>query len=299
MCDHTGSEATEAMRESPYYSVRTGKHPSGGTHDLNGLKRIFHAAFHQLQSDGYFQQALGYMCVDQGFVPGTVGENVEAFFFRKLKKPNLWPLATSLASWSEDDLFDVVELLHDVASKGVGGRYHSWNDCGWHYDTFDSEQGRNDYRAAVNECLREYDIGYQVTVRGEVVAIPPAGLGDLDQAPSPPADKEAVQDRVAAAVVKFRRRGASLDQRRDAVRDLADVLEFLRPQLKALLSSQDERDLFNLANNFGIRHHNASQKTNYDRAIWYSWLYYHYLAAIHAVTRMIDRGCPAPDEPTG
>jgi hypothetical protein len=80
-----------------------------------------------------------------------------------------------------------------------------------------------------------------------------------------------------------------MDERRDAVRDLADVLEFLRPQAKAVLASKDEADLFNLANNFGIRHHNAGQKTDYDPAIWLSWAFYYYLATIHAVTRLIEK----------
>jgi hypothetical protein len=77
--------------------------------------------------------------------------------------------------------------------------------------------------------------------------------------------------------------------RTDALRDLADVLEFLRPQLKSVLKSQDEADLFNIANNFGIRHHNEKQKTDYDEAIWLSWIFYYYLATIHAAVRLIEK----------
>jgi hypothetical protein len=51
------------------------------------------------------------------------------------------------------------------------------------------------------------------------------------------------------------------------VRDLADVLEYLRPNVQTLLTSKDENDLFNLANNFGIRHHNDRQKTNCDAGL--------------------------------
>jgi hypothetical protein len=76
--------------------------------------------------------------------------------------------------------------------------------------------------------------------------------------------------------------------RRDAIRDLADVLEFLRPQVKQVLTSKDERDLFNIANNFGIRHHNEKQKTEYNKPIWYSWMFYYYLATIHASLRLIE-----------
>ncbi|MGY2486212.1 hypothetical protein [Cupriavidus sp. CP313] len=80
-----------------------------------------------------------------------------------------------------------------------------------------------------------------------------------------------------------------MSERRDAVRDLADVLEFLRGEAKAVLLSKDEADLFNLANNFGIRHHNKEQKTDYDASIWLSWAFYYYLATIHACVRLIER----------
>ncbi len=66
------------------------------------------------------------------------------------------------------------------------------------------------------------------------------------------------------------------------------MLEYLRPQLKQILSSNDESDLFNLANNFGIRHHNQRQKTDYDPA-WLSWIFHHYLATIHLATRLVEQ----------
>ena len=79
-----------------------------------------------------------------------------------------------------------------------------------------------------------------------------------------------------------------MDDRRNAVRELADVLEYLRPQVKDHMKD-DENDLFNIANNFGIRHHNQKQKTRYDQALWLSWIFYVYLAAIHLVVRKIEQ----------
>ena len=99
--------------------------------------------------------------------------------------------------------------------------------------------------------------------------------------------------RVEAAIHKFRRHRSSIEDRRDAVRDLADVLEYLRPKLKEVLVSKDEQDLFNIANNFGIRHHREGQKTDYDKAIWLSWVFYFYLATIHAAVRLIEKSSGA------
>lgn len=277
------------MAKRTYYSVRTGKHPTGGRLDLAGVRYLVSITYMQFMINGFFQQFLGTHCSDAGFIPGPAGNNLEAFFFRKLQKHQLWPIQDHIDGYSEDDLFDVLELLHDCASKGLAGRYHDWNDCGWHYDTFDEQAGQNEFRAAINDILRQYGKGYQLTTQGEIISVAPIGLGDLEHAPSPPGDPENVQSRMNAAVDKFRRRGSSLDQRRDAIRDLAGILEFLRPRAKKVLASKDEADLFELANKFGIRHHNENQKTNYDKPIWLSWMFYYYLATIHAVTRLIER----------
>jgi hypothetical protein len=81
--------------------------------------------------------------------------------------------------------------------------------------------------------------------------------------------------------------GSGLDDRSQAVRDLADLLEYLLPKVKEFLTSADDADLFNIANNFGIRHHNDKQKTGYDASLWLSWMFYFYLATIHVVSRKI------------
>jgi hypothetical protein len=57
---------------------------------------------------------------------------------------------------------------------------------------------------------------------------------------------------------------------------------------KLITGSKDEGDLFNIANNFGIRHHNELQKTSYD-SIWLNWMFYFYLATVHTLVRMIGK----------
>jgi hypothetical protein len=79
------------------------------------------------------------------------------------------------------------------------------------------------------------------------------------------------------------------------VRQLADVLEFLRPKLKGTLHSKDEDDLFRIANNFGIRHHNPKQKTKYDEQVWLDWIFYCYLNTIHTTVALLKREGVDPD----
>lgn len=58
-----------------------------------------------------------------------------------------------------------------------------------------------------------------------------------------------------------------------AVRDLADALERLRQDVKAELLPADERALYDIANNFAIRHLNRQQRVDYNRSTWLRWMF--------------------------
>ncbi|PZO46565.1 MAG: hypothetical protein DCF16_18820 [Alphaproteobacteria bacterium] len=277
------------MREQGYYSLRTGKHAAGGKLDLAAAKRLFLSIVREFDERGFLQNAFGYECVDAGFVPGTLGQDIHGRIFLALRKDNIWPPWTYADDYSEDDLFDVVEFVFDHIAKPTEGRVHDYSNCGWHTYKADAAAGRTEFRDEVNQVLRIYAEGYELNEAGEVFALPAESMKTLVAATLPIGTDESVGGRVEAARRKFFRYGSSIDDRRQAVRDLADVLEFLRPSAKEALTSNDESDLFNIANNFGIRHHNAKQKTSYDPAIWLSWMFYYYLATIHACVRLIEK----------
>jgi len=272
-----------------YYSVRTGKNPLASQLDLPMFLRLFGDLYKNFLQKEYFQEAFGYDCVDAGRVSGTLGEDIEAQIRRRIRKSNLWAIHTAYVGYSEDDVFDVIEFLYDYVSKPIEGFFHDFNNCGWHYDIFDKEAGRQEFRNEINDLLKDYAGGYELSIEGEILALADTGLGNLFQTNLPVYDPENVEFRVNNAILKFRRYRSSSEDRRDAVRDLADVLEFLRPKLKTILTKKDENDIFMIANNFGIRHHEETQKTDYDKSIWYSWMFYYYLATIHATLRLIAK----------
>lgn len=272
-----------------YYSARTGKNPQANHIDLPMLLRLFKDIYRDYTERGYFQQAFGYSCVDAGDVPGSLGADVAAQVFRRIRKADLWPIEQCCLEYKEDDLFDVIEFLYDSVAKPLDGYHHDFNGCGWHYSSFDRESGQEEYRLEITSLLQDYGEGFELSAKGEILGSPEHGLESLLEASVPPLDPDNVNDRVERAILKFRRYKSSLDDRRDAVRDLADVLEFLRPKLKTVLARKDESDLFNLANNFGIRHHEEGQQTDYDKAIWQSWMFYYYLATIHASVRLLEQ----------
>lgn len=276
------------MIKRNYYSVRTGKISPEKQINFEVLKKLFLVAYNKLNNEGYFQKYFGINCSD-GYIFGELGEDIGAMMFVNLRKENLYPIDKNLPNYTEDDFFDVIEFLHDHCSEGTKGFYHSWNNCGTHYEKFDDIVGQAYYRKLLNPILEQYKDGFEVSENGEILILSDNGLSNLLEADIPINDKVNITDKINSAIVKFRRHKSTLDDRRDAIRELADVLEFIRPSIKEHLEKSDEGDIFNIANNFGIRHHNKEQKTDYDKAIWYSWIFYYYLATIHTVLRMIKK----------
>ncbi len=276
------------MIKRNYYSVRTGKITPDQEVNFEVLKKLFSVTYNKLNAEGYFQKYFGIDCQD-GYIPGELGEEIDAIMFVNLRKDNLYPINDNLHNYSEDDFFDIIEFLHDHCSKGLNGHYHNWNNCGYHYEEFNDLEGQKHYRELLNPILREYKDGFEISQSGEILILSDNGLSNLFEADIPTNDKENISNRINSAILKFRRHKSNLEDRREAIRELADVLEFLRPEIKKHLNRKDENDIFNIANNFGIRHHNKDQQTEYDKAIWYSWIFYYYLATLHAVLRMTNK----------
>jgi hypothetical protein len=271
-----------------YYSARTGKNPEGATLTLGALISLVRSAYQHFDREGYFAEQFGYWCVDQDDVSGKAGSDIPNYVLLHLRRDGLWPFAEKCTEFEEHDLFDMIEFLHDHVSKPTGGHFHSFSGCGMHWNEFDETAGRAEFRQALNQFLENYGHGFELNDCGEIVEVGPTGLKHIFEAKAPQQDPT-VMSRITSAVTRFRRFGSSIDERRQAVRDLADVLERLRPQIKTALLEKDEHDLFNLANNFGIRHFNSAQKSKYDPAVWLSWMFYYYLATIYACLNLIER----------
>lgn len=268
-----------------FYSQRAGTNPNLEGLPLGDTVDIFLRVFQQLQSDGYFHEAFGFWCVDADHIEGNV-KDVELEMLLTIRKKNLWPIGEYASSYSEDDFLDVIEFLYQYVSKPIDGTMHTYSNCGMHWETFNKNEGQEYFREQMNSALEHYKNKFEISPKGEVLHKPEEGFEQIFSADVPSKDKNIVS-RINAATTNFRRHGSNIDDRRQAVRDLADVLEYLKKPVQELLSNKDEKDLFNIANNFGIRHHNDKQKTSYDAAIWLSWMFYFYLSTIHVVLRKI------------
>ena len=186
-----------------------------------------------------------------------------------------------ITKWSQEDItddhvFDVLEFLYDHASK-PGELVPMSTESGWNYrdyDNYDDEAGKKEFRDNANAFLSDYKTGFELTKDGVVLALGTHGLQHILDAEIVVYDERNVDSKVRNAIAKWRNRDLSLSDKKEAIRELADVFEWLKKtkNLGAVLDGKDESAIFDLANNFGIRHHNPAQKTNYDPVIWYSWI---------------------------
>jgi hypothetical protein len=202
---------------------------------------------------------------------------------------------------TEDHVFEALEFLHDHVSRpGVWTQMTS--DTGYNYndyDGYDEGAGQAEFRREANAFLADYKTGFELTTEGKVLALGTGGLQHILDAKVVPYDEINVDSKVRGAIIKWRNRHLSLDEKRAAIRDLADVFEWLKKtkNLEKILDRKDDSAIFEIANNFAIRHHNPLQKANYDQAIWYAWIFHFYLATYHAAIRLLikhERKSPTP-----
>lgn len=283
-------------RRRPYWSERQGRRARASL-TPEQARKAFVGLVSGLVREHELDEAFGYDCVDDGQVPGTLGGAIEERLLILLGREGLWPIDLHHADlWDDDTLFDMMEFLHDHVSTPVAGtgRHHSFDNCGWHYKDFKSEPARTRYRQLVNEILIRMEPGFDMTSEGEVVHAVPDGVSPLLES-APRRLNRDDRSHVESAIIKYRARSSTSTDRRDAVRDLADVLESLRVDVKATMPSKDEAMLFEIANKFWIRHNKPGEQRDYDHEAWWSWLFYVYLASIALVSHLADR--PASPSP--
>ncbi|MGA7563673.1 MAG: hypothetical protein WBW55_10745 [Desulfobaccales bacterium] len=194
---------------------------------------------------------------------------------------------------TEDHIFDVIEVLFDHISK-PGEWVSMTDDTGFNYhdyDSYDDAQGQAEFREMANIFLCDYKTGYELDKNGFILAKGTHGLQHILDAEIEPYDEVNVDRKVLDAIQKWRNRHLNISERRLAIRELADVFEWLRKskKLDKVLKRKDEAALFEIANSFAIRHHDPKQKRDYDEAIWYSWIFHFYLATYHLVIRLLKR----------
>jgi hypothetical protein len=149
-----------------------------------------------------------------------------------------------LLQGEEDRLFDLIEYFHRHVSQGIGdehgSQYHDHGGCGWHYQVFDPAPAQALLRQRMNRVLANYRGGFEVNDSGQVEHRAHDGLDQLIGAQLPALGAD-IAGRVAGAIALYRNRGRTEQDLRLAVRELFDVLEKIRPAVKAEMLRLDVR----------------------------------------------------------
>ncbi|MFA5879831.1 MAG: hypothetical protein WC860_06610 [Candidatus Margulisiibacteriota bacterium] len=186
---------------------------------------------------------------------------------------------------TEEKIFDTLEFLYDLTTKPTSFIMREWGYK--EYTKYDQETGKKEFIKQANIFLNTYEAGYEMNNSGEIVKLGGEGIEYIINAEIIPYDEEHVDSKIRNAIKKWKSRKITTEEKKEVIRDLADVLEWVRPKFKNIILNQDDNAIFNILNNFHIRHNNQKQKTNYDKEIWFSWMFHFYLATYHAVIRFI------------
>lgn len=247
-----------------YYGQRT--NDTNSKINFEELKELFLTTYLEFEYSRYFDRAeLNW------------GKEVGLFIYLKTKIRNIWPIKNNIGFYDEATLFTVIEFLYDYVAKPGFRCYES-----------SPIKGKIEYREAVNKILEDYNGGYGLSEDGEILKLSPSGFEPLIREAVITNDPENIDLRVKYAISKFLRYSSSIGDKKEAVRTLADVLEYLK-EGGIRLPTDDEKNLFNIINNFDIRHLNRKQQSDYDKDVWYDWIFYTFLASIHVLLKLDDK----------
>jgi hypothetical protein len=185
------------MVEKEYYSIRTGRHSK--KFGLVELKRFFNELYSDFYERQYFGESIGYYDRNIGeYIKGNIPD-ISRYIFFKLRKYSLWPISKYHKQYSEDDIFDLIELLYDLIAEPTE-EFTYKNEL---YYTYNQANGRATYLKEFNTILRDYNNGYELLPDGRIVELIEPGLKELLLADIPATDEENVDKKIIYSISKF------------------------------------------------------------------------------------------------
>ncbi|AMQ75639.1 MULTISPECIES: hypothetical protein [Bacillus amyloliquefaciens group] len=264
------------MNKKRYYSER---------HNLWKRKRyteselveLFIQTYHEFIQKGLFDELLGYQDTKRKRIPGIIAGNFELFLYKQLGKRELAPIDLNNA-YNEEDIFDLIELFYDYVSMPIIPK-----------SKYDQAAGQLKYRDEMNFILNNYGQGFELTQEGYIRELIDNGLENLIDSQYEFDDDKDSEEVVKRATKKFFHYNADDTDKKSAILEIAGLLENLRESNKLHLAKKDESDLFNLLNNFNLRHNNPNQQTKYEKSIFYPWVFFNLLSALDAALKLLNR----------
>lgn len=287
-----GPRLPEQTASRPYYAARHGRQLDDRDRrpDPGAARRDWLAAVSALRRNGYLARIAPKVCVDGAPDDPDPDDVMDGEIADRLGISGLWK-ERARADWDDATFYSLVEVMHDLVERPRSRDHHLYGNCGWHYSDFAPYPAQVLYRWTANRILARHHIDLILAKSGEdvgrLVHQPHDGRADLVESVVGTADT-AARPTVEHAVALFRRRGATREDKRSACVALAGLLEERRALLKDRLTRKDEGALFQIANEFAVRHRNAKQYADYDEA-YLDWLFWWYLATFELTDKLLSR----------
>lgn len=213
--------------------------------------------------------------------------------------PDLWPLSVDRLIDDLDVFMDLIEVLGEFVAARQSRSNHGYGGCGWHHRDFNIQIGRDIYFWLINRLLNRTTFDLRLATsgedRGRLVETHGDARNDLVTATIDAADED-TRSPIEHAVALCRRRGATVEDKTVGVYDARRVLELRRSLLKEELYRRDEGALFQIANEFDLRHRSESQKSDYD-PVFLDWIFWWDLGTVELTDRVVSRQAESDSEP--
>jgi len=273
-----------------YYAERNNLLNDDFSLDLEDLRKYFYQTYRYFNEKDFFRVAFHGAIVDdypksyQVLAP-TMAPSPEIFFMNHMRGTDVLPIFDNHNYFTESELFTLLEIL-----------YHHIGYYDFQKGKLIKEEPQREFATHTNNLLKWYKNGYFLEERhGFIMKEPNEALKELLQSEVPNSVGDEVLEQLRTAIRMYYRFDSNLDQKRNAIETLAHILEPIRYKLKDLLNSEyfinkDNHDklIFDILNNFQIRHNREKQYTEYSKPIWYDWMMQYYSSVIITYYRLIQ-----------
>lgn len=272
-----------------YYAERNSLIDNDITISFNDLKEYFYRTYRYFDNKGCFEVAIKGVWITPKWgeafleIPPLFESAPEIFFLNHLHSTSIYPIYEHYESYSEVELFTVIEVLYDkiaIYNNQEGG--------------LKTETVKKEFAVQINNILQFYDEGYFLEhnsgtiTKGTDDSLKMMLTEDLKETLN-----EDVMTKMRTAIKLYYRFDSNLEEKKKAINILADILEAFRSELKDILNekfgvNKNDHDklIFDIVNNFNIRHNKSNQKTNYEHEIWYDWMMQYYSSVIIAYFKL-------------
>lgn len=266
-----------------YYAERKGLIEQNLKLNLKQLLDFFYDLYTYFQKKDYFRYAV-YGIYENGkqIYSPCLAPSPEVYFAIQLQSGKVYPIEEYYERYKKETLFSVIEILYDCIA------YYNFEE---HILIRDAP--RKEYCEHINNILRFYENGYYLEPQnGFVMEMPNVAL--KEQLAYDGSDMEdTIYQKLCAASEMFYRFGSSEEMKQKAINILADILENVRIDVKNILNEEYEVNkndhdsmIFQIVNQFNIRHNNEKQMKDYSKEIWYEWMMQYYTSVIIAYYKL-------------